>query len=310
MSRTSWLGIACGTAGLVAAACWGRIVQDAAAQTPAQQTPRVRLIVRGDDIGSSHAANVACIKAYKDGIVRTVEVMVPGPWFAEAARLLRENPGLDVGVHLTLTSEWENIKWGPLTHAPSLVDGLGYFHPMTSQRADFPPGTGFLECGFRLEEVEAELRAQIETARKHIPRVSHLTAHMWTACATPQLRALTERLAQEYKLPLELPRDVRPAGGFGGPDTTAGQKEAALVRILENLEPGNWLFVDHPGLDTPEMQAIGHKGYENVAADRDGVTRALCSPKAMEVVQRRGIELLSYAGFYRGPQAVGPAARP
>ena len=97
----------------------------------------IRLIVRGDDIGSSHAANEACIRCYRDGIVRSVEVMVCAPWFNEAAKLLRDNPRLDVGVHLTLTSEWENCKWGPLTEAPSLVDAQGHFYPMTRQRRRF-----------------------------------------------------------------------------------------------------------------------------------------------------------------------------
>ena len=82
----------------------------------------IRLIVRGDDIGSSHAANVACIESYRDGIMRSVEVMVPCPWFAEAVEMLNENPGLDVGIHLTLTSEWEKCKWRPLTYGPSLVN--------------------------------------------------------------------------------------------------------------------------------------------------------------------------------------------
>ena len=107
---------------------------------------QIKLVVRADDIGSCHTANLACIQCFREGIARSVEVMVPCPWFNEAAQMLRENPGYDVGVHLTLTSEWENYKWGPLTQAPSLVDEQGHFFPMTSQRPDFPPKTGFLEC--------------------------------------------------------------------------------------------------------------------------------------------------------------------
>ena len=165
----------------------------------------IRLIVRGDDIGSSQAANEACIRCYREGIVRSVEVMVAAPWFPHAARLLRENPGLDVGVHLTLTSEWESIKWGPLTEAPSLVDRQGHFYPMTSQRDDFPPGTGFLEARPKLDEVERELRAQIELARRELPRVTHLSAHMGTATCTPELKQIVSKLAAEYQLPLEAP---------------------------------------------------------------------------------------------------------
>src|SRR4029078_6203134 len=89
-----------------------------------------RLIVRGDDMGFSHAANEELIKCYKEGIQRSIEVIVPSPWFPEAVKLLAKEPGIDVGVHLTLTSEWENIKWRPLTDCPSLTDSSGYFYPM------------------------------------------------------------------------------------------------------------------------------------------------------------------------------------
>ena len=258
----------------------------------------IRLLVRGDDIGSSHAANLACIKSYKEGIVRSVEVMVPAPWFNEAVVMLRETPELDVGVHLTLTAEWEYLKWGPITGAPSLVDGQGHFFPATRQRDDFPPNTGFLEADPKLDEVERELRAQIELAKEKIPQVSHLSCHMGTPSATPELRALVERLSQEYQLPLGAPGAKR-AGGFGRNAVTAEQKEAALVQILESLKPGVWLFVDHPGLDTPEMQAIGHVGYRDVAADRAGVTRAFTSEKVKRVIRDRGIELISYRDLYQ-----------
>jgi predicted glycoside hydrolase/deacetylase ChbG (UPF0249 family) len=258
----------------------------------------IRLLVRGDDIGSSHAANVACIRCYREGIVRSVEVMVPAPWFNEAVKMLRENPDLDVGVHLTLTSEWENCRWGPVTQSPSLVDGEGHFFPTTSQRKDFSPNTGFLQAGPKPEEVERELRAQIELALDRIANVSHLSCHMGTASSTPELKALVERLAAEYGLPLDA-QGARRAGRFGGQHTTPDEKEENLVRILKNLQPGLWLIVEHPGLDTPEMRAIGHHGYENVAEDRAGVTRAFTSPRVQEVIRRRGIQLVSYGDLSR-----------
>ena len=105
---------------------------------PAAPT-EIRLIVKGDDMGAAHGINVGTIKAYKEGILRTTNVIVAGPWFLEAAKLLRENPGLDVGVHLALTSEWDNVKWRPLTHAPSIVDADGYFFPAVVPRPGYPP---------------------------------------------------------------------------------------------------------------------------------------------------------------------------
>jgi predicted glycoside hydrolase/deacetylase ChbG (UPF0249 family) len=224
--------------------------------------------------------------------------MVPAPWFNEAVKMLCENPGLDVGVHLTLTSEWENLKWGPVTEAPSLVNDNGHFFPTTSQRRDFPAKSGFLQAGPKLDEVESELRAQIELALDRLHNVTHLSCHMGTASATAELRALVERLAVEYRLPLGVDGAQR-AGRFGGKDTTAAQKEENLVRVLEDLKPGLWLIVEHPGLDTPEMRAIGHRGYENVAEDRQGVTRAFTSARVKEVIRRRGIRLVSYGDVCR-----------
>jgi predicted glycoside hydrolase/deacetylase ChbG (UPF0249 family) len=261
----------------------------------------IKLVVRGDDIGSCHTANLACIKCYKEGIVKSVEVQVCCPWFNEAVKMLRENPGLDVGVHLTLTSEWENYKWGPLTQAPSLVDAQGDFYPTTSQRPDFPPNTGFLECGWKIDEVEKELRAQIELAKKMIPQVSHLSSHMGTPTATPPLQALVQRLANEYKLPIETP-GAKYVPWLADSRATAERREAALVEALEGLQPGTWIVIEHPGLDTPEMQAMGHKGYWEVASHRDGVTRSFTSPKVKEVIKRRGIQLVSYHDMWPAGQ--------
>ena len=81
----------------------------------------------------------------------------------------------------------------------------------------------------------------------------------------------------------------------GRPPVSAEEKERGLVELLEALRPGTWMIVEHPALDTPEMRSIGHKGYEDVAADRDGVTRAFTSDRVKEVIARRKIKLISYA---------------
>ncbi len=286
--------LCCVLAVVLAAGLWSMV--SAAGKADAKDTRtdgEIRLLVRADDIGSSHAANLACIKSYREGIARSVEIMVSAPWFNEAVKMLKETPGYDVGVHLTLTSEWENCKWGPITHAPSLVDEQGHFFPMTRQRSDFPPNTGFLDAKPKLEEVEKELRAQIELAVKNIPQVSHLTSHMGTPTSTPELKALVQRLAKEYKLPVQFP-GAKGIGGFGGSEADAKERVAALIKLIEGLKPGTWILVEHPGLDTPEMRAMGHKGYWNVAAHRDAVTKAFTSPKVKKIIKKRKIKLISY----------------
>ena len=165
---------------------------------------------------------------------------------------------------------------------------------MTSKRADFPPNTSFLDAKPKLEEVEAELRAQIEMLKKQIPRTSHVSAHMGAATATPELRALTEKLAKEYGLRLER-TSVRPIAGWSGNKLSAQQKEQNLISALEKIGSGQWMILEHPGLDTPEMRAIGHKGYENVAEDRVGVTAAFTSDAVKKVIRDRGIKVISYA---------------
>src|SRR5687767_4087761 len=96
-----------------------------------------RLIVRGDDMGYSHSGNEAIMASSVRGVQSSIEIIAPSPWFPEAARMLATHPTVDVGVHLALTSEWDNVKWRPLTSAPSLRDADGYFFPMIFPNASY-----------------------------------------------------------------------------------------------------------------------------------------------------------------------------
>jgi chitin disaccharide deacetylase len=261
--------------------------------------PPIRLVVRGDDMGSSHASNEAAVLCFQDGVMRDVEVMAVGPWFPEAARLLRDNPGLDVGLHLALTSEWENVKWRPLTTAPSLVERTGTFFPMIWPGPHYGKDRALKEQPWKLEEIERELRAQIELAKREVPRLSHLSDHMGLEALGPEVAALFKRLAVEYRVDIQ-PEALGVKGvGWDGKPVTSAEKVESFVRVLEKLGPGTWLFVDHPALDSPEMRATGHVGYEGVAVDRQGVTAAWTSPAAKELVRRRGIELVGYKDLPR-----------
>src|SRR5258705_12414146 len=131
-----------------------------------------RLIIRGDDMGYTHSGNEALIKCYKEGIETSIEVIVASPWFPEAVRLLQQNPGVDAGIHLALTSEWENIKWRPLSDCASLKDSNGYFFPMVFPNKNYP-GSSITENLWKIADIEKEFRAQIEMTLKKIPRISH-----------------------------------------------------------------------------------------------------------------------------------------
>lgn len=255
----------------------------------------IKLLIRGDDIGSSHTSNVACIESYKNGIMRSVELMVPGPWFPEAVRLLNENPGLDVGVHLVITSEWNDIKWRPLTCCPSIVDKDGYFYPMIWQREDFPKGTALKDAPWKIDEIEKEFRAQIEMAKRHVPYVSHVNCHMGCESCAPEIAALVKRLADEYNLNIEPGKlGYKHISLWGRSDTTAQLRINTAVKTIKELKPGKYFFIEHPGLDTPEMRAIWHTGYANVAADRDAVTKVFTSSEVKKTVSDKGIKLVSY----------------
>ena len=102
------------------------------------QPKAARLLIRGDDMGFSHSGKLAPIKSYKEGIERSIEVIVTSPWFPEAVKLLQENPGIDAGIHLAITSEWNNIKWRPPTDCKSIKDADGYFFPMINPNKNYP----------------------------------------------------------------------------------------------------------------------------------------------------------------------------
>ena len=261
---------------------------------PYAQQNSARLIVRGDDMGFSNSGNLAAIKTYKEGIVCSVEVLVPSPWFPEAVQLLKENPGLDVGIHLTLTSEWDNIKWRPVSDCASLTDEDGYFYPMIWPNKNYP-NRAVLQKKWTLEDVEKEFRAQIELAIKKIPHISHVSGHMGCTHMNEEVAKLTQRLAKEYKLDIDPSAKGVKSVNYKGASKTAAEKKQAFMAMLHTLEAGNsYLFVDHPAFDTPEMRAIHHVGYEDVAADRQGVVDIWTDAEIKTLIKELNIQLISY----------------
>lgn len=259
----------------------------------AQQKP-ARLIVRGDDMGYAHSGNEAIIQSYKNGIERSIEVIVPSPWFPEAVSMLKDNPGVDIGIHLALTSEWDNVKWRPLSDCPSLKDPDGYFYPMVWPNKNYP-GRSILENKWKPEDVEKEFRAQIELALKKLPHISHISGHMGCTDINDTVKAITKKLSREYKIDIDLEEQGIKYVSYAGAHATAAEKIKSFLAMLDKLEPGHtYLFLDHPGYDSPELRAIHHIGYETVAADRQGVTDLFTSEPVKAAIRKKNIQIIGY----------------
>ena len=261
-----------------------------------QSNNEICLLVRADDMASFATANQACIDACTKGIAQSVEVMVPCAWFPEAARLLNENPTIDVGVHLVLTSEWTNCKWRPLTCAKSLVDEYGYFYPLIWQQKDMP-GRSLQEAKWNIGEIEAELRAQIEMAKKCIHNLTHISTHMGCVEWNDELTALVEQLATEYGLNWQHESSFENFPVMNVKKTDSLEKHIdAFIEALGKLKPGKtYIFIEHPAYNTPEMQTVEQKATDTIGKDRDNVIKIYTNERVKNFIKAKGIHLVSYA---------------
>lgn len=186
--------------------------EDRANRLPGYPDEARLLIVNADDFGMCHAANVATLRAWREGIVSSATLIVPCPWAAQAMQLLREHPALPFGVHLTLVRDFDLYRWGPLTSrevVSSLIDEEGFFY-----RGDRIPE---LLAGAALGEVVAEFRAQIGAVLAAQVRPTHLDWHCLADGGRADIFALTSiwrgsmgwRCASTGGLP------PRPAAGRG-----------------------------------------------------------------------------------------------
>ena len=248
------------------------------------------LAIRCDDVGMCHAVNQGVRRLLATGVPFSTSVMVPCPWFEEAAAILRDQPQVSVGIHLTLNSEWQHYKWGPVLGAsavPTLVDENGFFHATSAD---------FAAADVDLGEVESEFRAQIDRAQAAGLEIDYLDYHMLTALSTPTLQALVERLAAEYGVGL--------SRYFGEPsvslwDVEPDKKLETLMGVLDDLEAGQTtLLVMHLGIDGPEMAALidvnNPSDPARVGIHRGAELEALLSPEFRQAIDQRGLRLVNY----------------
>lgn len=223
-------------------------------------------IVHVDDIGMCHAANDGAFQALAEGPATCGSVMVPCPWFREAAERGRGESGVDLGIHLTLTSEWQHYRWAPVagrSAVPSLLDGEGYL-PRTS---------GEVAAHADPAEVEVELRAQIEMALDAGIDVTHLDTHMGT-CFFPQFLDVYRRLGLAYQVPVFAPRPAPGALERAGLGPHADEVRRVFARLMEDGFPILDGF-DADSLDFAEGEGSRHN-EGRLAGLPGGVSYLIC----------------------------------
>jgi predicted glycoside hydrolase/deacetylase ChbG (UPF0249 family) len=272
------------------------------------------LIIHADDAGMSHSVNRATIDAMEQGIVSSASILVPPAWFPEFADYARKHPEKDYGIHLTLTSEWEFYRWGPVApreQVPSLIDDAGYLWDNVE----------LVMQHVKAEEAETELRAQINRARQFGVPLSHLDTHMGALFSRPDLIEVYVKLGLEFDLPVLFIRTITPEVARGYP-VLASRGQAMIERLnsrrfplldtigqfydgdsheerhrqyvdfLRDLPAGVSELIIHCGYDDDELRAI-----TDSASRRDGDRRIFTDPATLALVKDLGIQVITWKQF-------------
>jgi predicted glycoside hydrolase/deacetylase ChbG (UPF0249 family) len=261
------------------------------------------LILNADDLAVSHSEDVASFSALDQKLVTSATVMVPCPWFTEVAAYAKAHPDADLGLHLTLTAEWQTYRWGPIASralVPSLVGPDGYFYASTDEFAKHA----------KLNEVETEIRAQIERAKSMGLEPSHLDSHMHALYRTPELFGVFLRVAHEYKLPIRMARNDQPfqsmlplmAPGDPIPDAIFSPGEDVspvgwteyYVNLIKNLQPGVTEIFVHLAHDDVESQAVMVDHPNWGAAWREREFEAVSSPELRKALEDNHVILIGW----------------
>ena len=269
------------------------------------------VIIHTDDIGMCQASLAAFADLVDFGLISSGATMVPCPWFPQVAAYCRAHPSVDLGVHLTLTCEWDAYRWGPISTrdaATGLIDEEGYFYRQSEPVQEHGDPAA----------IQMELLAQVERALKARIDVTHVDTHMGTVMHQKFIPAYL-RVAAQYRLPPMLPRwsqalqhemgiDVETATfatrvmpeieAQGVPmfdhlammplDEPAHRVEIAK-RLFDALPPGLSYFILHPAMDTPELRAIAPDWPSRVAD-----YKAFTSPELRDYVRNSGIHVIGY----------------
>lgn len=256
----------------------------------------IRLIVRADDLGMSHAVNTAITQSFRKGVLTCASLQAPAPWAEEAAMLSRANPSWCVGVHLTVIGEWRGYPWRPVLpwdKVRSLTDKNGFFHRSPSEFYDAVPD---------YRELEMELRAQIELLHAWKVKIRYADTHYFSAFAPdrhPKFMQVVRELCKEYRLPLS---------GQSGEQRletasfSAGLKKAMFRKQMREIGPGLWIKVHHILDDSVDSRAFVHT--DPAEAKRGQLWRfrtaekySLLDPEVKRIIRKRRIQLTDYKNF-------------
>jgi predicted glycoside hydrolase/deacetylase ChbG (UPF0249 family) len=260
------------------------------------------LILHADDIGVAHSENAASFDALDKGVVNSGSIMMPTPWVTEVAEYAKRHPNADLGLHLTLNAEWNTYRWGglaPHDRTPSLHDPDG----------TLPPSTETVANRAKADEVERELRAQIDRAYALGIKPTHVDSHMGALFTTPELFKVYVKVARAYKLPFlpfiggssaanmaqVTPNDIVPQAAYmASRKGTLEEWRKYYLDVIRNLKPGlNWLGV-HLGYDDAELRAVT-VGWDEWGADwRQRDVDVLSSAEFRQALKDNGVVLVTW----------------
>ncbi|HEA21607.1 hypothetical protein LCGC14_1224460 [marine sediment metagenome] len=263
------------------------------------------LILHADDLGVAHSENVASISALEHGPLNSASIMVPCPWFPEIASYARKNKAKDFGLHMTLTSEWKNYKWGPVTSkdsVSSLINDNGYFYSAVDSLQNYADP----------KEVEIELRNQVKKAYTFGIDVTHLDAHMGAAASTPEFVVAYMRVGEEFGLPVLLDNRVYAMENYDvksileaktvvvdtilsmEPETYGQGAKQVYSNLLKNLEPGLTFLLLHPAFDNAEMKAVTIDHPEYGSEWRQSDYDFLMDKESAEIIKAQKIKMITW----------------
>ncbi len=263
------------------------------------------LIIHADDLGVAHSENLGSILAMRSGMVNSASIMMPCPWVSEIANYATNNPKADFGLHLTLTSEWETMKWGPVTSidkVKSLVNDYGFFY---ANCEDF-------EKNAAIEDVEIELRSQIEQAFKMGIKPTHIDTHMGCLRYSQELVNLYLKLGREYKIPAMIDKvsfqqisqktkDLIDDKSLiiekiitANPSDFESGMANYYEKVLKNLTSGVQILLIHTAFNDTEMQAltINHPNWG--AKWRQEDFDFFTSEKCQKIIKEENIKLVTW----------------